>query len=181
MLRYGSRYGYGQATWCGGTDTFRYSGYSLHPRPEWRGTTRDLLRAVLRPRLRLRGDPDIPPPAGGSELDRRGAGGLLPRRRLLGLELHDLDGQLVRPGDGAGPTRPDLRDASQLPDGRGDPRRLRRPRPALRGQLHSVADRSKHVRRMGDPAGGVQRELPADSCLERPFSPTVGGWRDTVR
>ena len=48
----------------------------------------------------------------------RGERRLPAARRLVGVDLHDVDGQLVRPGVGQGPPRAHRRDARQPADGR---------------------------------------------------------------
>src|SRR6185503_9269732 len=58
----------------------------------------DLAGAVLRPRVRVRGDPAQPPAARAPDGARRPADAVPAARRLVGVDLHDVDDQLVRPG-----------------------------------------------------------------------------------
>src|SRR5918992_5567582 len=53
---------------------------------------------------------------------RRGDRRLPAARRLVGVDLHDLDGQLVRPGLARGPDGADRSDARQPAHGRGPAR-----------------------------------------------------------
>ena len=111
------------------------------------------------------------------QLVGRGRDGVHARRAVLGVELHDVDDQLVRPGHGAGPARAGVRDAREPADGGRDPGGIRRARAAVRVRLLGSADRAQRVRRRGHAARGVQPELPPDPGLERALGATVGGGR----
>ena len=72
---------------------------------------------------------------------RRGERRLPAARRLVGVDLHDVDGQLVRPGVARGPRGAHRSDARQPAHGRGAARGVRRARRAVRGELRRAAGR----------------------------------------
>ena len=83
-------------------------------------------RAVLRPRLRLRGHAAVAPDPRRPHRRRRRARRLPAARRVVGVDLHDLDGQLVRPGLlVGGPRGADGGDARQPAHGRRAARGVR--------------------------------------------------------
>ena len=69
---------------------------------------------------------------------------------LVGVDLHDLDGELVRPRLARGPHRPHRGHAREPPDGRGAAHGVRRPRMALRSELRRAPGGPQ---RRGDGAG----------------------------
>ena len=160
-------------------DGSRWRGPDLgHPRrpllaPGEGRATGDVLRAVLRPRLRLRHHAAVASPAHPPHLVRCRRDRLPARRRVLGLELHDVDGQLVRPRSAGGAAGARVRDAGQLVDGGGRPRGLRRSLHAVRRQLLRAADRTQRLRRRRHPCWPVQPQLPADPDVEHPVRATV--------
>ena len=154
-----------------------HPGAADHPQPRGGRAAGDVLRAVLRPRLRLRGHPAVAPSGRGPQLVGRCRDGLHARSAVLGVELHDVDDELVRPGHGAGPARAGVRDAREPADGGRDPGGIRRVCAAVRVRLLGPADRAQRVRRRGHAARSVQPELSPDTCLERAVGPAVGGGR----
>ena len=166
---------------CGGGYELDHPGPADHPHAAGGRAAGDVLRAVLRPRLRLRGHPGVPPPARRHQLGGRGRDDVHARGAVLGLELHDVDDQLVRPGHGAGSARAGLRDGGEPADGGRDPGGIRGVRAAVRVRLLGSADRAQRVRRRGHAARAVQPELPPDPGLERALGATVGRRRHRRR
>ena len=141
--------------------------------------TGDVLRAVLRLGLRLRHHAAVASPAHPPHLVRCRRDRLPARRRLLGLELHDVDGQLVRPRGAGGAAGARVRDAGQPVDGGGRPRGLRRSFHAVRRQLLRAADRTQRLRGRRHPYWPVQPQLSADLDVEHPVRAAVdrrGAW-----
>ena len=104
-------------------------------------------RAVLRPRLRLRGHAALAPDPRRPVRRRRRARRLPAAGRVVGVDLHDLDGQLVRPGLlRAGPRGADGGDARQPAHGRRAARGVRRPGAAVRGELRRAPGRPQRRR-----------------------------------
>src|SRR6185312_4977883 len=91
-----------------------------------RGAARDLARAVLRSRLRVRGDAAESPAAPSPDARRRIADAVPTAGRMVGLDLHHMDDQLVRSRLGTRTAGAAGGDGIEPPDGRRHPRGLRR-------------------------------------------------------
>ena len=140
----------------------------LRPRGDGIDAADDHGRAVLRPRLRLRGHPAVAPDPRRPLRRRRGAGGVPAARRLVGVDLHDLDGQLVRSGLAGGPRGAHRGDARQPAHGRRAARGVRQAGAGVRGELRRAAGRSQ--RRGGvapAPPPPAARRVRAAGRLER--------------
>ncbi len=92
-----------------------------------------MARAVLRSRLRLRGHAALARAAGRPDAGRAAAHGLPAARGVVGVDQHHLDGELVRPGRGAGAPGADRRDAREPADGGRGAARVHQRRDAVRG------------------------------------------------
>ena len=117
-----------------------------------RGATRDLAGAVLRSRVRVRGDAAQPPAAPSPDAAWRTADAVPAAGRLVGLDLHHLDDQLVRSRLGARAAGAAGGDGIQPADGRRHPRGLRPPGAAVRLLLRRTAGGAKRVQRLRDAA-----------------------------
>ena len=127
----------------------------------------DLRRAVLRPRLRVRRDPALPPAAGAPLPARGDPDDAAADGRLVGLDLHVLGHQLARPRAAAGAA-----DAVRADAGR--PRALdllaaglRSARPRVRRRLRLHAGRAQPVHALGarPPPPRQPAQLPAHHAL----------------
>src|SRR4029078_1672330 len=129
-------------------------GEQLTPIPpeDRRGATGDVAGAVLRPGLRVRGDAAQPPAAAPPDAARRAADAVPAAGRVVALDLHDLDDQLVRPRVGAGATGAAGGDGIQPTDGGRHPRGLRQAGAAVRLLLRPAAGGAKRLQRLRDTA-----------------------------
>src|SRR3954454_23460336 len=113
--------------------TLRLGGHEPLPaRPYRPGAAGDDARALLRPRLRVRDHAGLASAARAPELGGRGAVGVRAARGLVVVELHDLGHQRARPRLDRRADAADRADARVVPDGGGDPRRVRPPGAAVR-------------------------------------------------
>ena len=107
------------------------------------------------------------------ELVGRRRDGVHARGGVLGVELHDVDDQLVRPGHGAGSARAGVRDAREPADGGRDPARIRRARAAVRVRrtraCRSGATRSSSRSRHAVGFSQNFRQILAWSVLSAPL------------
>src|SRR3954469_13686272 len=113
-----------------------------------RGATGDLAGVVRRPRVRVRGDAAQPPAAAPPDAARRSADAVPVAGRVVGLDLHHLDDQLVRSRFGAGATGAPGGDGIQPVDGGRHPGGLRQPGAAVRLLLRPAAGRTKRLQRL---------------------------------
>ena len=142
----------------------------------------DVPRAVLRPRLRLRGHPALAPPARAPHVRRRGRNRLPAPGRVVGVDLHDLDDELVRPRVGRGARGAGRGDAREPADGDRDPGRVRRPRGAVRGVLRRAPGDPQRLHRRRDGQGAADaRRVRADPRLERHGRRGLDHGRDRAR
>ena len=110
----------------------------------------------------------LAPAARRSDLGGRRAGGAPAAGDLVGVELHDVGHERVRPRVDPRPPAADRRDAGEPADGGRDPGGVRRPRAAVRGHLRRAPGRPAHV-------PGVRRRGPR-AALERARAERILVW-----
>ena len=123
------------------------------PPADRRGAARDLAGAVLRPRVRVRGDAAQPSAARPPDAARRPADAVPAAGRLVGLDLHDVDDQLVRPRLRARAAGAAAGDGSQPADVGRHPRGVRRPGAAVRLLVRGAPAGAQRVQRLRHPEG----------------------------
>lgn len=138
--------------------------------PEQRGRQGRADRAVLRPRLRLRDHPALPPAAQASRPAGRGPDADPGAGRVVGVDVHRVEHQLPAarpPGDAVHARR---RDGRRAGDGGGAAGRLRRARPVVRRRLRDDpggADHRGHGPVQGHRSAGRLHQGPG-------LAPAVG-------
>src|SRR5215207_312017 len=129
-------------------------------------------RTLLRPCLRLRHHAGLPPPARAPDVGGRRGGADRTARRVVVVELYDLDHKRTGYGDHPGSPAPPVSDARQPPDVCSDPGCLRRARATVRGFLRGDPGgtaRVSHVR------GGAARDDRAGARWKDPHVVRSGG------
>ena len=118
-----------------------------------------MARAVLRPRLRLRGHAALARAARRPDLGGAAAHGVPAAGGVVGVDLHHLDGELVRPGRRAGAPGADRRDAREPADGGRGAARVHERRDAVRRRLRGAPGRAQ-PRQRAAPRSATRRARP---------------------
>src|ERR1700742_4686550 len=132
---------------------------------------RQLDRAVLRPRVRARGHAALHAALPAPDDRGRRPDGVPAAGRLVGLDLHDLGDELVRPGSRPGARCAGARHAREHAGRGGDPGRVRRPGAAAGRRLrgHPVDPQRLHGagHRPARPAARAARADPRVDAVGR--------------